>query len=129
MGIIDHVKGLMNSGSSDLNELWNTPQNPETVDEIVSENSGNHLIYKHSYSCGVCYFSKNKIESSINDISARATLHFIDVKNARNISDYIAEQTGITHESPQVIVLKNGKPVWHSSHGSITAEGILESLQ
>jgi bacillithiol system protein YtxJ len=46
------------------------------------------------------------------------------MQSARDISNAVAEKTGIRHESPQAIVLKNGAPVYHASHFDVSAEAI-----
>src|SRR5256885_8470148 len=74
------------------------------------------ILFKHSISCGISsgvYSEVSQVDGDIN---------LIVVQHARNISNAIAERTGIRHESPQAIVLKQGEPVYHASHYDITAE-------
>ena len=53
----------------------------------------------------------------------------IVVQEARSLSDLVARETGIRHESPQVILLRNGEAVWNTSHHGITAESLREALE
>ena len=53
----------------------------------------------------------------------------IVVQEARSLSDLVARETGIRHESPQVILFRNGEAVWNTSHHGITAESLREALQ
>ncbi len=48
----------------------------------------------------------------------------VDVRRAHDVSDEIARRTGVRHESPQVIVLRDGRAVWSASHGAITAGAV-----
>jgi bacillithiol system protein YtxJ len=76
------------------------------------------ILFKHSNSCGISSGVFNEVSQVNNDIN------LIIVQNARNVSNIIAERTGIRHESPQAIVLKHGKPVYNASHYDITAEDL-----
>ena len=76
------------------------------------------ILFKHSNSCGISRGVFNEV-SQIN-----GEVNLIVVQDARNVSNLLAERTGIRHESPQAIVLKQGEPVYHASHYDITAEDI-----
>ena len=76
------------------------------------------ILFKHSNSCGISRGVFNEV-SQIN-----GEVNLIVVQDARNVSNLLAERTGIRHESPQAIVLKEGQPVYHASHYDITAEDI-----
>jgi len=76
------------------------------------------ILFKHSNSCGISSGVFNEVSQINGDVN------LIIVQNARNISNAVAERTGIRHESPQAIVLKQGKPVYHASHYDITAEAL-----
>lgn len=76
------------------------------------------VLFKHSLTCPI----STNVYYEISDIAAEINL--VVVQSARQISNEIAARTNIRHESPQAIVLKNGKPVYHAAHYDITAEGI-----
>ena len=126
MGIFDSLKNWTTSGRSADSEHWNTPGTKEDIDAIFE--SGTHVIYKHSYSCGICAYTQGNIEKKIDDIAQSARLHFVDVKASRPISDYIAEMGGVAHQSPQVLVIRNGDVIHDASHGSVKAETIQAAL-
>jgi bacillithiol system protein YtxJ len=54
-------------------------------------------------------------------------LLFLDLLNHRDISNAIAMQLSVHHESPQIFVIKNGQAVFHESHHSIDATTIAEN--
>jgi bacillithiol system protein YtxJ len=68
------------------------------------------LLFKHSRSCGI----SSGVIRMVQEIDAEINL--VTVQTHRGISDEIARQTGIRHESPQAIVLRNGAAVYHASH-------------
>ena len=51
------------------------------------------------------------------------------MQRARDVSNALAEKTGIRHESPQAIVLKDEKPIYHASHYDVTAEDVERNLE
>ena len=76
------------------------------------------LLFKHSSSCGISagvFREVSLVDSEIN---------IIVVQTDRHISNEIERHTGIKHQSPQAIVLKDGEAVYHASHYDITAEDI-----
>jgi bacillithiol system protein YtxJ len=76
------------------------------------------LIFKHSTRCGISAMALRKLESEWQ-ADTRAVPYLLDLIQNRDISNCIAQQTGIAHQSPQAILLKNGKVVYSDSHSSI----------
>lgn len=96
-----------------------TLDSEERLESLFQESHSNPVIlFKHSNSCGISRGVFNEVSQVNSDIN------LIIVQNARNVSNAIAERTGIRHESPQAIVLKQGQPVYHASHYDITAEDL-----
>lgn len=90
-----------------------------TLGELV-ERSRNEpvILFKHDPVCSISIMAYYRMKQLNNPIP------MIDVKRAGPISQTIARQTGVKHESPQVIVLRNGQAVWSASHNAITAEAV-----
>ena len=55
-------------------------------------------------------------------------IHVIDVIAQRSLSQAIEARFGVVHESPQVVVLRDGALAWSASHGSITASSLTGAL-
>jgi bacillithiol system protein YtxJ len=53
----------------------------------------------------------------------------VEVQRSRELSAEIESRTGITHESPQVIVLRDGRVVWNASHWRVNAEAVAEAVR
>ncbi|MCU0422003.1 MAG: bacillithiol system redox-active protein YtxJ [Bacteroidia bacterium] len=82
------------------------------------------LIFKHSTRCSISSTGLSRLEkqwTSDNQMKA----YFVDLLAYRMISNAIADHYGITHQSPQALVIKNGKCVYHESHLSIAYEEII----
>ena len=81
------------------------------------------LVFKHSTTCPISAAAYRQIEGVDGDVN------IIVVQTARGVSNELANRTGIRHESPQAIVLKDGKPVYHAAHYDVTAEQVSEKLK
>ena len=86
------------------------------------------LIFKHSTQCsisGAAYDELLKFTEAAEDVPCGVVL----VIENRSLSNSIASEFGIRHESPQAIVVENGRPKWNASHWSITAEALEDALR
>lgn len=93
--------------------------NIDQLDELFEvSNRKPVMIFKHSTNCPI---SANVFDE-ISEVDS--TIFLIKIQKAPSISKAITEKTGIKHESPQAIILKNGIPVFHASHYDITADSI-----
>lgn len=82
-------------------------------------------LFKHSTRCSVSSMAKRLIESDWDlDIDA----YYLDLIAHREVSNAIAERLHIQHQSPQMIVVKDGAAVYHASHGSIRVADMAEAL-
>src|SRR5262249_13273064 len=98
--------------------------NRETLDKLVTDSKTRPIvIFKHSTTCGIsstAYREMEKLEEPVN---------LVEVQSARDVSRELADMTGIRHETPQVIVLKDGKAVWDASHFDVKAGAVREALE
>ncbi|HXG83520.1 MAG TPA: bacillithiol system redox-active protein YtxJ [Pyrinomonadaceae bacterium] len=81
------------------------------------------VLFKHSLTCPISSGVYQEISN------ADADVHLVIVQHSRALSTQIAERTGIRHESPQAIVLKNGKSVYNASHYDVTAADVESSIK
>jgi bacillithiol system protein YtxJ len=83
------------------------------------------FLFKHSTTCPI---SDSAYEewSNFNDDFPQAKYYALFVQEARELSNYIADQYQVKHESPQVMLVKNGNVVWHTSHWNITYSKLQE---
>jgi bacillithiol system protein YtxJ len=108
---------------------WKEITSEKDVQEIITASETRpQVIFKHSISCGISAFAKEKLEDGSHLIVAKADFNYLNLLRYRSISNLIASALKITHQSPQVIVLKNKEVVYHSSHHSIDSDKIVEKL-
>lgn len=101
-------------------------QQIEQFDEILKSESA--VIFKHSTSCPISGNVLTEIRAGLGN-GFPAPFYLVHVIEDRAVSNYIARHTGVTHESPQAMVLRRGEIVWHGSHFDITADRLKEALQ
>jgi len=77
------------------------------------------LIFKHSTRCSISRYVLSDFIAHFTYSSDEFTAHYLDLLNHREISSHIAEQFVVTHQSPQLLVVKNGKVVANASHEGI----------
>lgn len=84
------------------------------------------LLFKHSNACPV---SSRAFAAYAEFCGERPDVPtgWIDVVADRPWSLRVAERTGVAHESPQALLIRSGKPVWHASHGRITTDALLDA--
>lgn len=88
------------------------------------------LIFKHSTRCSISTAALNRLESAwTDDDDALGAVYHLDLIRFRSVSNAIADRYGIQHESPQVLVIRNGRCVHHASHFGITYAGSKEALR
>jgi monothiol bacilliredoxin len=78
-------------------------------------------IFKHSTRCSISRFSLRQFENEHHIETGKLELYFLDLLAHRDISDAIASRYGVQHQSPQLIVVKDGKAVYNVSHSDIQA--------
>lgn len=84
------------------------------------------LIFKHSTRCGISSMAKNRIERSWNEKdSTRLQPFILDLVKYRNISNAVASEFHVMHESPQVLVIADGQCIYEASHLGIDYEDIM----
>ncbi len=81
------------------------------------------VIFKHSTVCGMSAMAYKEVERYAQK-NTDVPVYLVDVREQRVISARTAEHFGIPHESPQAIIVRNGRPVWNGSHSTVTAENI-----
>lgn len=77
------------------------------------------IVFKHSTRCGISRMVINRFKSAYDLSENQADLYYLDVIDHRQISNTIADTFQVTHESPQLLVVKNGTVVKHDSHSGI----------
>lgn len=79
-------------------------------------------IFKHSTRCGISRMALRQFEKQLDIENANFKIYFLDLLSFRELSNEIVNRFQVFHQSPQLIVIKNGNTIHHSSHYQIDAE-------
>ena len=79
------------------------------------------LVFKHSRTCGISAEALDELRTHVERANPGVSYKVITVQSHRRVSDEAATRFGIRHETPQAILLRDGRPVWNASHFRITA--------
>jgi bacillithiol system protein YtxJ len=85
-------------------------------------------LMKHSTRCGISARAHVAFEQFAREIGDRAECWQVLVIEDRPLSQAIAAETGVTHQSPQMLLFKDGRVVWNTSHGMITRDALERAL-
>lgn len=110
---------------------WVPLTQPDQLTDIVRE-SHEHpvLIFKHSTTCSISAAAKSKLERQWPDASlpAGTPLYYLDLLRFRPISAQIAQEFGVQHESPQLLLIQDGKCTYHASHMGIRLNEVVAAV-
>ncbi|WP_138433589.1 bacillithiol system redox-active protein YtxJ [Winogradskyella algicola] len=98
---------------------WIALNSVEQLHEIEERSKGKtQLIFKHSTRCGISRMVMNQFVAAY-DLDLNADLYYLDLLSYREVSNEVGYKFQVLHESPQLLVIKNGVVVAHASHGGI----------
>ena len=80
------------------------------------------IVFKHSNACSISARAYREMEK-LDEVN------ILEVQTAREISRELANLTGVRHETPQVIILRDGKAVWNASHFEVKADDVLKAVE
>jgi len=104
---------------------WKVLSDVAELEEIISRSAVRpQVIFKHSIRCSISSVAKSRLDRS--DSPSNVDFYYLDLINYRVISNKIAEVFMIDHESPQVLVIRNGECVYDESHMGINMQDILK---
>ena len=105
------------------------------MDQITDEaglrealGAGSFLLFKHSLICPVSAAAFNEYRHFLAEGAGLPTA-WLDVRGHRSLSQEVEAETGVTHESPQALLVRDGQVVWHASHGGITRDSLRGAIE
>jgi bacillithiol system protein YtxJ len=119
MSIFSNIFGSSNSEKTNETTNWLPLTYVGQLDEIVAFSEKNPVvIFKHSTRCSISRFALKQFEKQFD---FGVDTYFLDLLEHRDISNEIASRFNIHHQSPQVLLIKQGKCVYDASHDAIDA--------
>jgi bacillithiol system protein YtxJ len=128
MSIFKNIFGNSSETKSNLKLNWKTLQDLGQLNEIVSLSEEKPvIIFKHSTTCSISRMVFKTFENEYNQ-NNNQEIYYLDLLNHRDISNEIASKFAVTHQSPQILVIKNGVSVYNASHENIHADDLIKFI-
>lgn len=106
-------------------DFWKYIESESDLDKAISESSERKVaIFKHSTRCHISKMVLKNFEREVQQNDGDVSYYFLDLLQYRPISNRIESDLNVVHQSPQLIVLKDGKAINNMSHQSISTSGI-----
>ena len=123
------LNNLFKSQKEQLPEGWISLNNETQLYEAIKTSFQKPVVlFKHSTTCGISSGAKYELESNWDFKADDLDFYYLDLLQYRSISNKIAELTGVIHQSPQVIILKDGKVLFKTSHHAISVAGMKKAI-
>jgi bacillithiol system protein YtxJ len=102
----------------------------ETADQLnaIKQQEGYSLIFKHSTRCSISMMAKRRFELDWDNLPENISLYFLDLIKYRDLSSQVAQLFQVHHESPQLLLIKDGECILDQSHSGISVDETLEVL-
>ncbi len=124
MHINDHFRQ-----SETVPDFWQVLESAEHLEAAIALSHEKPVaLFKHSTRCGISAHAKHRLESNWTFSPEELELFYLDLIAYRPVSNQIAEQLRVVHQSPQLILLRGGKAVYDASHHSIEAKALRQVL-
>lgn len=123
MGLFNNIFGNKKSSGKETEGglAWILLTSLEQLDDIEQKStSRTQIIFKHSTTCGISRMVLNTFEKNPVLQGDVFDLYFLELQSYRALSNEITQKFNVVHQSPQLLIVKNGKTVAHESHAGIT---------
>jgi bacillithiol system protein YtxJ len=119
----------------DLTSLEHVDELHRLIDESQSRPV---LLFKHSHSCGASLEALDELVAHLNDrgpersaprASRPPQYAMVTVQTHRAISNAVAQRLGVRHETPQALLIRDGRVVWSASHFRVTAAAVKDAIR
>ncbi|MGS0523989.1 bacillithiol system redox-active protein YtxJ [Zobellia nedashkovskayae] len=123
MGLFNNIFGSKNEGENEkeIKIPWIALTSVEQLNEIERKSlTKPQVIFKHSTTCGISRMVLNMFTKNYAFEDGQMDFYFLDLHSYRQVSDETGFKFQVMHQSPQLLVIKNGGVVAHDSHGAIT---------
>ena len=109
-----HLKPLQ--GIDELEDLLNVSNRHPVV------------LFKHSYTCGISAEALDELVAHLDERTPNVHYAVVTVQTHRDVSNEVTRKLGVRHETPQALLIKDGRVVWSASHFRVTAEAVERAI-
>jgi bacillithiol system protein YtxJ len=127
MGLFNFGKKASSSNAQPLR--WQRLDSEQQLNEwIDASHEKPVMFFKHSTRCSISSMALSRLENYWNLNDEEVTPVYLDLIQYRPVSNKMAELLNITHQSPQILLVKNGECIYNASHNQIDVEGVKQNL-
>ncbi len=124
MSLFNNIFGGSGEAKEESKMAWRALTDLGQLNEIINESTEKPVaIFKHSTRCSISRMALRQFEQEF-DLEEKVVPYYLDLLEHRDISNEIANRFGVYHQSPQLIVIKDGKSIYDASHGDINADDL-----
>ena len=128
MSLFKNLFGSEDEQKNTSNVTWNQLTDLGELNEIITISEEKPVvIFKHSTRCSISRMALKQFENQY-DAQENIVPYFLDLLKHRDISNEIAIQFNVQHQSPQILVIKDAKSVYNASHSDIDADDLKRFL-
>lgn len=109
---------------------WFPLKASEELDQLIQKDSFEKpvMLFKHSTRCSISSMAMNRLENYWDIDEAAIQPVYLDLIAYRDLSNKIAADLGVMHQSPQILIVKDGKCTYQASHSQIDVEDIKQNI-
>jgi bacillithiol system protein YtxJ len=110
---------------------WEELESISNLEEVLRESARQPvLFFKHSLTCPISARAFSQFKQYLESAESRQVRNcLIVVQSAREVSRHLAEAIGVRHESPQAILVRDGRATWDESHFGITSDRLISAVR
>lgn len=108
---------------------WLPFESESDLEKVIQESFNQpKAIFKHSTRCSISSVAKMRLSASLT-FDEDLPIYYLDLLSYRNLSNLVAEKFNVSHQSPQLLIIKEGECVYHDSHLSISVNEVKKILE
>ena len=102
----------------------------DELEQLLTETTDRPLLlFKHSYSCGISAEALDELLSHLHSDRTRSVRYaMVTVQTHRDVSNAVTKRLGVRHETPQALMIRDGRVVWTASHFRVTAKAVGDAI-
>ncbi|WP_395044974.1 bacillithiol system redox-active protein YtxJ [Flavobacterium sp.] len=128
MSLFKNIFGSSDESENSSKMSWTQLTDLGQLNEIIDLSTTKPvLIFKHSTRCSISRMALKQFENEF-DLEEKVTPYFLDLLENRSISNEIATRFDVEHQSPQLILIKDGKAIYNVSHSDIQVDDLRTKL-
>ena len=108
--------------------IQQSPRHDPPAAAALLQGDALRLIFKHSPTCGLSDMAYTEV-SLFADTHPELPVLLVDVLEQRSLSQQLAVELHLVHQSPQVILVAGGRPLWSASHRGVTMQAVERALE